>query len=1539
MENYVVLEHIGEGSFGKVYKARRKNTGFTVAMKFINKHGKNEKDIKNLRQEIGILRTLNHENIILMFDAFETEREFCVVTEYAQGELFDILTDDQRLPEKTVQQIAKQLVKALHYLHSHRIIHRDMKPQNVLIGSNGRIKLCDFGFARAMSNNTMVLTSIKGTPLYMSPELVKEQPYDSSSDLWSLGVILYELFVGQPPFYTNSIYTLINHIVKDPVKYPTDMSKEFKSFLQGLLQKNPAKRLNWPHLLDHPFVKETETDREKLRNEKNHYVNSGAGGSGGPRERLEMIIGAEKMNLFATQQIRTSDLVMGSSHRDDLPHAVGVRERTKTLQQEKEKYLEKAALIRYTNDQRFIQQQQQQHAEQEEKQKMEANHRLKVIQEEEEDRERERERDRLGSSRRPLSSSVKKPQARGSNIVSTETSLFGDETSAIAQGLMLQGSNETDGGGLFAKDIKANLDFSNISLHSDHESDDANDSTINGIAKNLNIDMMEASNNSNTKERARTAPSSSSNAAGTTTLTRATTSSATNDRLSFSNRANTSGNLDRSAQEKTVAPPLSANRNNLIQDYASSKGGMDDKKSPFSQQQSESKALSSSSKPLISAKIVPATNDLELNKPTSARSTATGEEDLESFSYSHDNDFQLSYNSLKRDNDDDDDLLPSTSLNSTTSLNNKDAKEVNEDADIVIGLDVSVLHRRGKEDKEDDGSKFIDDSSEVMEDDEFYFDDDNDVVNHGKNAPIVPFPPAKPSLFEDNTVISYWGYEYLDDQFNLKTKDLKQFKSQYETILSEYLDFLREYKGKLNNSAAVSSDGIRRSLLNQVNEVILNVLTIIRSCCDTLKKFLDGSYWNSLPTDTTSKYDMLVLAFCCNKIICDSISTLIKIGELLFSIIMKEATLDSMDRSGLSITNVDIMGELISLVVSLVLVPSEEEGKTNSNVKAFLYGEETSSKTQKLSNKEYDQKELMEKRRLSSLQRLCSFENINVNKNTILDIFCLSISDRWSLVSFFNFLFKNILDSFMSFDDTNSSSSSECLQILSRLVNDLSSILLPFLSDNILNMLLAQQIPSLICDCLELGNSSFSSSSLASSIIKSLFYFLDPRHFNQMDKQASPASHLPLPLEILIANHETGNSKNYSLEFDVVTERIQSKQRIIRTIGEKLCEKDDLRLTLLLNVFTEIFANVKGEKTSPGEGKLVTSAAAQFELLFLLYHVISMNSRYVCTVICRYENGSIISKLIKYLLSLSSEQLLSSNSSKDPKTSSNICDRICIGILFLNTLICAQVLTFQQLMEVAHMTLSILQKKFVLNPATAVPSSSSNASSVGNTMKSLSQQEEILKDLSSRKLLFSVFHCLDSIYRFSTSSVGAPSSQNSDHNQNVSTLSGVGNRTTTVGENSLLSVVSPSVTADDNQTTTNDDYFSESISLKKEEMKKLESFLSKNILSNKGMNLALLALKVSLKEDGSSETIGDRKKEVDDNPDNEGEKAILYSKSKGSYWITGNEFGIRIYGYYDGMLNFIGKFIRRQASDVKSIEVIVDWLNTVSQLLLKSVSF
>ncbi|KAK7488222.1 hypothetical protein BaRGS_00020529 [Batillaria attramentaria] len=231
MDNYHVLEIIGEGSFGKVYKGRRKYTGQIVALKFIPKVGKSDKELRGLRREIEIMRGLHHDNIIEMLDSFDTEKEVVVVTDYAEGELFQILEDDGSLPEEQVQTIAAQLVSALFYLHSHRILHRDMKPQNILLGKGGT-----------------------GTPLYMSPELVEEKPYDHTADLWALGCILYELFVGTPPFYTNSIFQLVSMIIKDPVKWPKNMSPVFKDFLQGLLNKNPRQRLSWPDLLHHPFV-------------------------------------------------------------------------------------------------------------------------------------------------------------------------------------------------------------------------------------------------------------------------------------------------------------------------------------------------------------------------------------------------------------------------------------------------------------------------------------------------------------------------------------------------------------------------------------------------------------------------------------------------------------------------------------------------------------------------------------------------------------------------------------------------------------------------------------------------------------------------------------------------------------------------------------------------------------------------------------------------------------------------------------------------------------------------------------------------------------------------------------------------------------------------------------------------------------------------------------------------------------------------------------------------------------------------------------
>nr|XP_049695128.1 serine/threonine-protein kinase fused [Helicoverpa armigera] len=254
MDSYIVISFIGEGSFGRVFKAKHKETDAVVALKVIRKKGRSVKDLKNLRQECDIQRQLKHPNIIRMIDSFDTDSELVVVTEYAEKELHSILAKEGCLNEEQVKKITWDLVSALYYLHSHRVLHRDLKPQNVLLDSSGRAKLCDFGLARIMTNATHILTSIKGTPLYMAPELIEEKPYDHQADLWSLGCIVYELIAGQPPFCTMSIWQLVRMIRHKPVQWPSFISTEARSFLQGLLHKDPMKRMTWPEILEHPFV-------------------------------------------------------------------------------------------------------------------------------------------------------------------------------------------------------------------------------------------------------------------------------------------------------------------------------------------------------------------------------------------------------------------------------------------------------------------------------------------------------------------------------------------------------------------------------------------------------------------------------------------------------------------------------------------------------------------------------------------------------------------------------------------------------------------------------------------------------------------------------------------------------------------------------------------------------------------------------------------------------------------------------------------------------------------------------------------------------------------------------------------------------------------------------------------------------------------------------------------------------------------------------------------------------------------------------------
>lgn len=193
-----------------------------------------------------------------MLESFETPDYIFVVTDFAAIDLHKFMKNRPipKLAEDHVQLLTGDLISALDYLHKRRIVHRDLKPQNILLNENGMdAKLCDFGLARNMSRETHLLTSVKGTPLYMAPEVMRDEPYDHQAEFWSLGCILYEMLIGQPPFKAKSMNHLQNLLQKQPIVWP-NAGESCLSFLQGLLKKNKDERFTWSAIQNHPFVKD-----------------------------------------------------------------------------------------------------------------------------------------------------------------------------------------------------------------------------------------------------------------------------------------------------------------------------------------------------------------------------------------------------------------------------------------------------------------------------------------------------------------------------------------------------------------------------------------------------------------------------------------------------------------------------------------------------------------------------------------------------------------------------------------------------------------------------------------------------------------------------------------------------------------------------------------------------------------------------------------------------------------------------------------------------------------------------------------------------------------------------------------------------------------------------------------------------------------------------------------------------------------------------------------------------------------------------------
>ena len=192
---------LGQGSYAIVYLGRVIDTQQPVAVKVIDKRiFSNAYNVKNIQSEIDIMKKVAHENIVQLYDIYQTTNNMYIVTELCQdGDLLKLLQRRKKIPEGEAKMLLKDIVNGTKYLHKSGIIHRDLKPANILI-KEGPCKLSDFGFAKSLQNEDVIMKSIVGTPLYMSPQILQKEKYTSKSDLWSIGLIYYEMLHGRTPW-------------------------------------------------------------------------------------------------------------------------------------------------------------------------------------------------------------------------------------------------------------------------------------------------------------------------------------------------------------------------------------------------------------------------------------------------------------------------------------------------------------------------------------------------------------------------------------------------------------------------------------------------------------------------------------------------------------------------------------------------------------------------------------------------------------------------------------------------------------------------------------------------------------------------------------------------------------------------------------------------------------------------------------------------------------------------------------------------------------------------------------------------------------------------------------------------------------------------------------------------------------------------------------------------------------------------------------------------------------------------------------------
>jgi serum/glucocorticoid-regulated kinase 2 len=259
IEAFELLKVIGKGSFGKVMQVRKKDTLRVYALKTIRKAhiASRPGEITHILAERTVLALVNNPFIVPLKFSFQNPDKLYLVMSFVNGgELFYHLQRDGKFDQERSRFYAAELLCALEHLHSFNVVYRDLKPENILLDYTGHIALCDFGLCKLNMSETEKTNTFCGTPEYIAPELLESQGYTKTVDWWTLGVLLYEMMTGLPPFYDENVNTMYQRILMDPLIFPHDISGEAKSVMTGLLQRDPTRRLGangGEEIKRHPF--------------------------------------------------------------------------------------------------------------------------------------------------------------------------------------------------------------------------------------------------------------------------------------------------------------------------------------------------------------------------------------------------------------------------------------------------------------------------------------------------------------------------------------------------------------------------------------------------------------------------------------------------------------------------------------------------------------------------------------------------------------------------------------------------------------------------------------------------------------------------------------------------------------------------------------------------------------------------------------------------------------------------------------------------------------------------------------------------------------------------------------------------------------------------------------------------------------------------------------------------------------------------------------------------------------------------------------